>query len=94
MPVLNETDYAKFAQILDELEPEVARMEGSPFNFLTDMISKNKQYGERVFVSAKQLDWIKKLHEEYVGDTDHTGSDVDRDGARPRGRDMDDDIPF
>lgn len=97
MPALNETDYAKFNQMLEELQPEVARMNGSPFNFLSDMITKNKQYGERVFVSPKQLDWIKKLHEEYIGDTDHTGSDADRDGAHPRGdrgRDDDSDIPF
>lgn len=92
MPALNEADYAKFNQMLEELEPEVARMNGSPFNFLTDMIGKNKQYGERVFVSPKQLDWIRKLHEEYIGDTNHD-VDPEADGRYPP-RDMDDEIPF
>lgn len=91
MPALNETDYAKFAQMLDELQPEIARMNGSPFNFLTDMIAKNKQYGERIFVSPKQLDWIKKLHEEYIGNTDHG---VDESYGASKRTDMDDDIPF
>lgn len=96
MPALNEQDYAKFAQMLDELEPEVSRMNGSPFNFLSDMIAKNKQYGERVFVSPKQLEWIKKLHEEYVGNTDHgVSEDLTPEELATRGnRDMDDDIPF
>lgn len=96
MPALNETDYAKFAQMLDELQPEVARMNGSPFNFLTDMIGKNEQYGERVFVSAKQFDWIKKLHEEYIGDTVHEKSakQLRAEERDDRDRDMDDDIPF
>lgn len=90
MPALNETDYAKFAQMLDELSPEVDRMKETPRNFMRDMLEKNKQYGERVFVSVKQLDWIKKLHEEYIGDTAHE-SDDDND---PANRDMSDDIPF
>lgn len=89
MPALNEQDYAKFNQMLEELEPEVSRMNGSPHNFMTDMIQKNREYGERVFVSPKQLNWIKQLHEEYIGDTDHQDSD-----EHSNHRDMDDDIPF
>lgn len=98
MPALDEADYAKFSQMLEELEPEVSRMNGSPFNFLTDMIDKNKQYGERMFVSPKQLDWIKKLHEEYIGDTDHGAERDAGNGSQSLGqnrdRGMDDDIPF
>lgn len=89
MPALNEIDYAKFNQMLEELAPEVDGMKDTPRNFLSDMIEKNKLYGERVFVSVKQFDWIKKLHEEFVGDTDHQAS-----GDPRSDRDMDDDIPF
>ena len=75
MPALNETDYARFNQMLEELEPEIPRMQDVPRNFLTDMTAKNREYGERVFVSPKQLDWIKRLHEEFVGDTDFDQDD-------------------
>lgn len=93
MPALNEQDYAKFSQMLEELEPEVENMKETPRNFMTDMIQKNREYSERVFVSPKQLSWIKKLHEEYIGDTDHAQEDPEADGRHPP-KDMDDEIPF
>lgn len=93
MPALGESDYAKFNQLLEELESEVPNMKETPRNFMSDMIEKNKLYGERVFVSPKQLDWIKKLHEEYVGDSAHEKSNGDDRDPRSD-RDMDDDIPF
>lgn len=90
MPALNAADYAEFNRMLEELAPEVKAMRDTPRNFMTDMIDKNGQYGERVFVSVKQFGWIKQLHEEYVGDTDHATA-----GNDPRSNsDMDDDIPF
>ncbi len=70
MPALNEKDYAEFCRLIDELAPEVASMKETPQNFLTGMIDKRAQYGERMFVSPKQLAWIRKLHEEFVGDTE------------------------
>lgn len=91
MPALNEQDYASFNQMLEELEPEVENMKETPRNFMRDMVAKNKDYGERMFVSPKQLDWVRKLHEEYVGDTDH-GAAMKPDGGSDR--DEDSDIPF
>jgi hypothetical protein len=87
MPALDDKSYAEFNRILQELEPEVDNMKETPQSFVRDMLEKNKLYGERVFVSPKQFEWLKKLHEEYVGDTDHHED--------PRSdEDMDDDIPF
>lgn len=88
MPALNEKNYAEFSRMLEELSPEIDNMKETPRNFMTDMVVKNNQYGERMFVSPKQLEWVKKLHEEFVGDTDH---DV---VASVRNKEMDDDIPF
>lgn len=70
MPALYPEAYSEFNRMLDELEPEVRGLKSEKVrNFLTDMIAKNKQYGERVFVSPAQLNWIKNLHAEYVGNT-------------------------
>jgi len=87
MPALNEQDYARFHQMLEELADEVGGMKETPRNFLTDMIAKDKEYGERVFVSPKQLAWIQKLHEEFVGDTDFAMDDDDEPKSDPRDRD-------
>lgn len=93
MPQLNEQDYAEFSRILEELGPEVENLNDASRSFAKDMIEKNGLYGERVFVSPKQLVWLQKLHEEFVGNTAHeksTGDDRD-----PRSdKDMNDDIPF
>lgn len=92
MPALDEKDYSEFSRILEELGPEVDNMNDTPKSFVKDMIEKNGLYGERVFVSPKQFDWLKKLHEEFVGDTAFD-RDPEADGRHPP-KDMDDDIPF
>lgn len=90
MPALDEKAYAKFSLMLEELAPEVDGMKEVPQSFVKDMIDKHEQYGERMFVSPKQLQWLERLHEEFVGNTDHAQESND-----PRSdRDMDDDIPF
>ena len=93
MPALDAKDYAEFARILEELGLEVDNMKETPRNFAADMIEKNKLYGEREFVSPKQFDWLKKLHEEFVGNIAFDKSSDNRDDPRSD-RDMDDDIPF
>ena len=85
MATLYPAAYAEFSRMLDELAPEIPGMvKESSRNFLTDMIAKRDQYREGVFVSPKQLNWIKSLHEEFVGDTAHEREDADGD---PRDRD-------
>lgn len=91
MPQLEPAQYSKFSQMLSELEPVLSSMKEAPRNFVTDQIERNRQYGERTLVSTKQFAWLERLHEEFIGDTDH-GQERDDD---PRSdRDMNDDIPF
>lgn len=71
MPALEPDAYAELNRMLEELDPEIDDMKETPRNFLREMTAKNKQHGEGVFVSPKQLNWIKQLHEEFVGSTDH-----------------------
>jgi len=92
MPQLDSKGYSKFNQILSELEPILGTLKEVPRNFVSDQIERNKQYGERVLVSPKQMAWLERLHEEFIGDTDHQQDTDDRD---PRSdQDMNDDIPF
>jgi len=81
MPQLDEKQYAHMSRILDELEPEVNKLDQVPKGFVQDMLDKRGQYGERMFVSPKQLSWLERLHEEFVGDTDHA---AEGDGRDPR----------
>lgn len=99
MPQLSPEDYASFNLMLSELEPVVDSVYASGQSFVRDQIERNKQYGERTLVSVKQMDWLKKIHEEFVGTADHSepkGVDGQRgDDRDPRSdRDMDVDIPF
>lgn len=82
MPALNEKDYAEFNRILEELAPEIDNMKETPQSFVSDMVEKNKLYGERVFVSPKQFNWLKQLHEEFVGNIAFDKGD-DEDGPDP-----------
>lgn len=93
MPALDPEAYAEFSRMVDELEPEIDNMKDVPRGFMADMVEKKKLYGERMFVSPKQKDWVEKLHGEFVGDTATKANT--RDDRDPRSdRDMDDDIPF
>ena len=87
MPVLEPDAYADFNRMLDELGPEIDDMKETPRNFLRDMTAKKKQYGEGVFVSPKQLAWIKQLHEEFVGNTVHEQEQVEAHNGDPRDAD-------
>jgi len=100
MPQLEPEQYAEFARILAELEPVVDKVYASGQNFVRDQIERNKTYGERTLVSAKQMDWLKKIHDEFVGTAEPggpkelQGSDFAGRGDPRSDRDMDDDIPF
>ena len=64
-------------RLLSELEPEIDGLRETPRNFMRDMVDKQKLYGERMFVSPKQFNWVKQLHEEFVGDTAHEQEEVE-----------------
>lgn len=88
MPQLSETDYSEFNRILEELKPELGSFKPAEENFVNDMVEKNGLYGEGVFVSPKQFAWLKRIHQEYVGDTDFEVGDIGSDGpGDPRDRD-------
>jgi hypothetical protein len=87
--------------MIDELAPVAAegKLYGAANGFVNDQVERKKQYGERMFVSPKQVAWLERLHEEFVGTAEpaepkgvdeHFGrvqspdNDVD-DQDRPRG---------
>lgn len=84
MPQLDEKDYAEFSRILEELTPEINNMKETPAGFVRDQITRNNQYGERTLVSPKQFNWLKQLHEEFVGDTQHDKAEDGPDPNDPR----------
>lgn len=93
MPQLPPDEYAEISRMIDELQPEIGNFYAAANNFVRDQVERKKEYGERMFMSPKQVKWIKDLHAEYVGNTDtSTPQGVDEQMSR-RG-DMDDDIPF
>ncbi len=94
MPQLEAKEYARVALIIDELAP-LAEEDGlyeAANGFVLDQAERKKQYGERMFVSAKQIAWLEKLHDEFVG-TAETKEPKGVD-SQMNDHDMDDDIPF
>lgn len=89
MPQLSPEKYAEIAMKIDELEPLAADddLPGASNSFILDQVARKKQYGERMFLSPKQVDWIESLHNEHVGTAEQ---------PEPKGIDgkIDDDIPF
>jgi len=91
MPQLYPEKYAEIAQKLDELEPEINILRSdSARSFIREQIERKKQYGERMFLSPKQVSWIESLHDEYVG----TAEPAAPKGIDGESDDMGDDIPF
>ena len=102
MPQLDASEFSRVSQIIDELAPlaEEGSLYEAANNFVNDQVERKKQYGERMFISPKQIAWLERLHEENVGNAVY---------QEPRGVDerirhlhdpqgapdpMDDDIPF
>lgn len=96
MPQLDPERYALFKQAMEGLEPELKKLNDTPRKFVEDQLQRHEQYGERMFVSDKQFNWMKQLHEEHVGPLDTASAQA----ASPRrdllgdDGDMDDEIPF
>lgn len=93
MPQLDASQYAAFAQILEDLKSHVEDMDEVPQNFVSDQIARNNEYGARTFVSPKQMAWLERLHEQFVGTTQHQ-QPKGIDGRSPDDDDINDDIPF
>lgn len=93
MPQLDATQYAKFVSILEDLKPHIEDMNEAPSNFVSDQIERNTQFGARTFVSDKQMAWLERLHEEFIGSEDHSTGGPDKGDPRFSGE-ADDEVPF
>lgn len=71
MPQLDYEEFSRVSQIIDELADVVDDLGQASKNFVSDQIARKKKYGGAMFISPKQILWLKDLHEKYVGTTDH-----------------------
>lgn len=99
MPELSESEYERVALMLSELAPEVDSMNETPANFVRDQIARHEKFGPSMFMSPKQLAWLERLHEEFVGTASHAKTsdltdDVGPGSNDPRFNGEADDIPF
>jgi hypothetical protein len=76
--------------------------------FITDQAARLEQYGQRIFLSPKQVNWIRDLHEKYCGTAPAQPARQERGvdqqmrersenpahGFRRDDDDMDDEVPF
>ncbi len=99
MPQLYPKEYDELKTMLTDLAAVVDQLKGNSQNFVRDQIDRHNKYGERMFVSPKQLDWLKNLHEEYVGTVQHVTPKEEREVGEEEGRgslqdDLSDEVPF
>ena len=88
MPQLEPAEYSRISLVIDELADVVDDLKESARNFVSDQIERKKQYGERMFLSPKQINWLDSLHNEYVGTAEQPGpKGVDEGNGDPRDRD-------
>lgn len=66
MPQLEAEEFARVARLIDELD-EAKGVYTAGANFIRDQVARKKEYGERMFLSPKQVKWIEDLHAEFVG---------------------------
>lgn len=94
--------------VLQDLEPETKNMGQASQNFVRDQIKRHSQYNEAIFISPKQEQWLRDLHQKYCAieteTQDESGTkedhrygdepDDDEDYERGGSREIDDEIPF
>lgn len=92
--------FEKMKQMVEALAPIADSLPGAAPGFITDMSNKIALYGEEVFCSPKQLEWIKSLYAKHAS-SDGEPLAVDEAMSPDRERndligsdDIDDDIPF
>lgn len=89
MPELSAEGYAKVAAMLDDLKPHIDDIEWEPArNFVQDQIDRIAEYGPRMFMSEKQVNWLTRIHNEQIG-TNEPGT-----GGSGVDLDIDDEVPF
>lgn len=72
MSQLEPEKYAEIAMKIDELAPLARQgtLPGAGNGFINDQFMRKAEYGERMFLSSKQVAWIEQLHDEHVGSSD------------------------
>lgn len=53
--------------ILQGLEPCRKELYAKARDFVDDQIKRHDQYGQRMFVSPRQIKWLEDLYKEFVG---------------------------
>lgn len=97
MGQLSSDDYTKLKDMLTDLAGVVDQLKGNSKSFVEDQISRHEKYGDRMFISMKQTQWLRDLHSEYVGTVAHATPKEEREVGEEdddRGDDMNDEIKF
>lgn len=102
MPALYPEAFQQMKQKLDALAPIAASLPGKAPEFISDMVQRVETYGERVFVSPGQLNWINSLFEKHaslpgkgaVAQPYGSSEDERREILGDDPKDTDDEIPF
>lgn len=97
MGQLSSAEYVQLKDLLTDFEGVVDQLKGNSKSFVEDQISRHAKYGDRMFISPKQMQWLRDLHSEYIGTVSHSTAKEERelgDEDDDRGDDMDDEIPF
>jgi hypothetical protein len=84
--------------LLENLIAVRAQLTPSSQRFVDDQVKRHDQYGDRIFMSPKQWQWLEDLHREHCSDMklpgDSNGETGDDDSEQEVKRDIDDEIPF
>lgn len=81
---LTQEQVEEITELLGDLGPVKDDMNPKSKAFVDDQIKRFEQYGAKMFVSPKQMKWLKDLHAEFIG----TGDEPEN----TRNGDMDDEI--
>ena len=61
-----DTDvYAELKAAFDCLQPELVQMYDHERDFVEGQIERFKEYDDDMFISTKQLDWLRRLVKKY-----------------------------
>lgn len=97
---LNDEQFEKISLMLEQLKPVLDNIKGRSKGFVEDQLSRHEEYGQKMFFSPKQWDWLEDIYTEYVGPMKNLeGNKADNaklaKNVNPAtGAEIDDDIPF
>jgi hypothetical protein len=62
--------FERLQAMLEALEPEIKNMTGQSPKFVRDQIDRAAKYGERIFITPRQIAWLEDLYAKHVGSLD------------------------